>query len=75
MPTGTKLLTRKRVNRLRRLGLRPVRRLRRRAMAALEVVMTTALVFPLLCFMAYVGIRVCRNLFAFIGNVVGSMFM
>jgi hypothetical protein len=41
-------------------------------MSPIEVVVTTAIVFPTLVFMAYWGIRALRVLFTIIGSMVGS---
>lgn len=45
---------------------------KRRGMSSLEVVMTTALVFPIFATTAYVGIRALRVLYTVIGSMVGS---
>ncbi|MEZ6086504.1 MAG: hypothetical protein R3C05_00405 [Pirellulaceae bacterium] len=52
--------------------IRGSRRNGRRGMSALEVVMTTALVFPIFATSAYVGIRALRVLYTVIGSMVGS---
>ena len=51
------------------------RRSKRRAragMSALEVVMTTAVFFPIFATCAYVGIRALRVIFTVVGSMVGS---
>ena len=55
---------------VRRTGARRFNR--RRGMSSLEVVMTTALVFPIFATTAYVGIRALRVLYTVIGSMVGS---
>lgn len=44
-------------------------------MATLELVMATAIGFPILAGLAYVGIYACRILFSVIGSMVGSPLM
>jgi hypothetical protein len=43
-------------------------------MAALEVVLTTALVLPSLFYLLYLGFQVCRNFFSVVGVMTGSPF-
>ena len=51
---------------------RGFRRRLRRGMSTLEVVMTTAVVFPGVVLVAYVGIRACRIVYSLIGTMTGS---
>ncbi len=46
----------------------------RRGLAALEVVMTTGLIFPSLALLLYLGFQVCRNYFSVAGSMMGSPF-
>lgn len=55
-------------------GRRSICRTRRprRAMAAIEVVMATAIGLPMLALITYLSIFACRVLFSVIGTMVGS---
>ncbi|HMP06289.1 MAG TPA: hypothetical protein PJ982_08075 [Lacipirellulaceae bacterium] len=55
------------------LRRRPARRVRR-GLAAIEVVLTTALVLPSLAFLLFLGFQVCRNYFSVVGAMTGSPF-
>lgn len=48
---------------------------RRRGMTALEVVLTTGVVFPTLVMIAIVAISVCRVIYSIIGSMVGTPLM
>ncbi|MDC0936657.1 hypothetical protein OAS39_10250 [Pirellulales bacterium] len=50
------------------------RRRAQRGLAAIEVVVTTGIVFPALAFFLYYGIQVCRNYFSVAGSMIGSPF-
>lgn len=54
---------------------RPMRPPRPSGMAALEVVMATAIGFPIFVLLAYWGIHACRALFSIIGSMIGSPLM
>ncbi len=62
-------------NTLRSQSRRTSLRCRRVGMAALEVVLATGLMFPAVVFLAYFGIRSCRQLFGLIGSMIGSPYM
>lgn len=57
-----------RVKHVHRSGLRRSRK----GISTLEVVMTTALIFPPLVILAYVGMTACRVVFSLIGGMVGG---
>ena len=59
----------------RRRTTRRVRGLKRRGLSPLEVVMTTALMFPSIVLTAYLAINLCRALYSIIGTMVGSPVM
>ncbi|TWU03695.1 hypothetical protein [Neorhodopirellula pilleata] len=44
----------------------------RGGMSAIELVMTTALMFPSIVFFAFLGVRALRVLFTLIGTMIGS---
>jgi hypothetical protein len=51
------------------------RRQRRKGMATLELVMATAIGFPMFALLLYWGIHACRALFSIIGSMIGSPLM
>jgi hypothetical protein len=44
-------------------------------LAALEVVIATAITLPALVVVMYIGIRICRLYFSVLGSMVGSPYM
>ncbi len=62
-----------------RAGLRPKVARRssrlRRGLAALEVVLAAGITIPILAFLLYAGIRVCRFFFSLAGTMIGSPYM
>ena len=46
----------------------------RRGIAALELVITTGLMFPAVAFMLFLGFQVCRNYFSVAGCMMGSPY-
>ncbi len=51
---------------------RTVRSAHRRGLSALEVVMTTALIFPSMALTAYLAMNACRAIYSIIGTMIGS---
>ena len=47
----------------------------RRGMATLEVVMTTAVMFPAVAGLVFAGFRVCKIFFSVVGAMVGSPYL